>query len=97
MSFSLFNFPDVIWWNNPKIQSEQKTLKQLLLKKKELESGFKKLFDELFKTLAKAADGDKIKIENKIAALKEEVEKKLPLIVQKIQELQNALANKKDK
>ena len=77
--------------NNPKIQSEQKTLKQLLLKKKELESGFKKLFDELFKTLAKAADADKIKIENKIAALKEEVEKKLPLIVQKIQESEDKI------
>jgi hypothetical protein len=77
--------------NNPKIQAEQKALKQLLLKKKELENGFKKIFDEHFKALTKSDGLEKENIEKKIKALKEEVEKKLPPIVTKIQETESKI------
>lgn len=77
--------------NNPKIQTEQKILKQFLLKKKELENGFKKSFDENFKILAKSGDGEKEIIEKKINALKEEVEKKLPPLIIKIQETEDKI------
>jgi hypothetical protein len=82
--------------NNPKIQAEQKILKQFLLKKKELENAFKKSFDEQYKSLAKADIAEKEKIEKKIIALKEEVEKKLPPLVIKIQETEDKIKVQED-
>jgi hypothetical protein len=66
--------------NNPKIQTEQKILKQFLLKKKELENGFKKSFDEnsneyieQLQNSIKEREGQIMEADNEIKRLQNEV------------------------